>query len=375
MYIVRLAIYFICFLPLSSYAQVAFNAGGPNGGAIILGNSGDTCNASMEGALYWDGSCFQGCDGTSWECMNGACDNTPHSFTFTDITGAATSTVFESNIIQINGADPACNSVISVSGDGSPEWRLCSNITCGTEIQTWTSSNSSEDTQGNYLQIRTTSDASTNVTNTVTANVGAASNVWTVATTITGSCGATPTPGDICTDGTVYAGITPDGNLPMYISRCDDGMSSSGSACTGVRSSLPWNDDNAYGDNVVTGTGSREDGDLNTATLIVIDSDATVGGTQPHQAAQACADLNVHGYTDWYLPAYDELFVIYENLMDGSPNDNSPDPVITGFATSSYWSSSQGWAPENYGFQVNFNDGTGVQSQKNQDLHVRCARK
>jgi hypothetical protein len=364
------------FSTLPAYAQVAFDAGGPSGGAIILGASASACNATMEGAIHWDGTCFQGCDGSSWECINGACDNTPHPFVFTDVTAAATSTLFESNIVQINGADAGCNSVISISGDGSPEWRLCSNVTCGSEIQTWTSSNSSQDTQGNYVQIRATSDALTNVTNTVTANVGSASNVWTVATTITGSCGATPTFGDVCADGSVYAGITPNGNVPMYVPRCDVGMTWSGSVCTGTRSLLSWNDGNSAG-RTFTGYSSSTTGELNSSGIITLDSDDITVGIQPHQAAQACADLNVHGNTDWYLPARSEMITIWDSLIEGTPNDENPDPIITGFATTSYWSSSE--SITSYAQRASFSSGPGggtwYGTNKHSAYAVRCARK
>jgi hypothetical protein len=158
----------------------------------------------------------------------------------------------------------------------------------------------------------------------------------------------------------------------MYIARCDIGMTWDGSNCTGTRSTLPWNNGN-NSDYTTTSYTSQTDGDINTAGIIILDSDSATSGTQEHQAAQACADLNVHGHTDWYLPAASELDVIYENLMDGTPNDDNADPVITGFATAHYWSSTEINSQESR--SQSFSTGSSNYSWKYGDNTVRCARK
>lgn len=51
------------------YAQVSFNAGGPNGGAIVVGKSTDVCVSSLEGALRYssaNGGVIELCNGSSW---------------------------------------------------------------------------------------------------------------------------------------------------------------------------------------------------------------------------------------------------------------------------------------------------------------------
>jgi hypothetical protein len=40
-----------------------------------------------------------------------------------------------------------------------------------------------------------------------------------------------PTVGQACTDGSVYAGLTPDGNVPMYVTPCDYGETGAAHSC------------------------------------------------------------------------------------------------------------------------------------------------
>jgi hypothetical protein len=167
-------------------------------------------------------------------------------------------------------------------------------------------------------------------------------------------CADNPDPGDACADGSIYAGLSPDGNVKMYTTPADEG-------------GIPWNNGNGSGF-VTTSQTSAVTGEANTGNLITIDSDSGAGGTQPHQAAQACADLSAHGQTDWYLPAKDELNVLYTNRA-----------AIGGFNTSGsypaglYWSSS-----EDNSFRAwrqNFSNS--VQSVNNKDggVSVRCVRR
>lgn len=55
------------------------------------------------------------------------------------------------------------------------------------------------------------------------------------------------------------------------------------------------------------GTASVVDGAANTAAMIA-------AGAAAHPAAQFCDNLTIGGYTDWYLPATNEIEIFYFNL-------------------------------------------------------------
>jgi hypothetical protein len=196
------------------------------------------------------------------------------------------------------------------------------------------------------------------------------------------ACGASPI-GTVCADGSVYAGLSPDGSVPMFIPRCDLGQSWDGAACSGVRTQPDWNDGMDQLSNFIDiwlvdedngGMNAVATGAYNTSLLTTTDSEELTTGLQPHPAAEGCDSLNIHGKTDWYLPARDELLEIYEKLYDGTPNDNSPDPVADGFGMASYWSSTQG--DTNNAFDVNFTDGShNWNADKDWGRRIRCARK
>lgn len=65
------------------------------------------------------------------------------------------------------------------------------------------------------------------------------------------------------------------------------------------------------------GANSDIDGPQNTAD-IVADGNSTV-----YPAGHFCNDLVIGGYTDWYMPAKNELEVCYFNLKPGTSNNNT----------------------------------------------------
>lgn len=116
-----------------------------------------------------------------------------------------------------------------------------------------------------------------------------------------------------------------------------------------------------------------------------------------YQAAVFCENLTIGGYSDWYLPAKNELEVLYYNLKPTTTANNtasgsnanavSPEPISTNytsgspaqtaagigfrtgetdaFASDTYWSSTEGnasgaWLQSfNNGYQGSVNKGSG----------------
>lgn len=180
--------------------------------------------------------------------------------------------------------------------------------------------------------------------------------------------GAAPTGcssiGDMCDDDTVYAGTTTDGGGIMYAMPCDIGETWSGAACTGSATVHDWGNGNSNA--TLTGIDSKITGRSNTAALEITDAtiDAAEPGHQEHLAAKQCYDSTYGGYSDWYLPAEDELEDLYARRV-----------AIDNFASAHYWSSSE--KPGDYirAMAVNFSDGSVIDWwAKTDDLRVRCVR-
>ncbi|MCG8322099.1 MAG: DUF1566 domain-containing protein, partial [Cytophagales bacterium] len=146
-------------------------------------------------------------------------DATPDAFGFTDQTGMATSTLIESDIIEITGMDDG--TAVSITGDGSPEYRICADATCSAVNHGWSSGSGSIDA-GEYLQLRLTSHEAGGTMHSATVTVGTESDQWDVTTDSGGPTGC-PNIGDVCADGSVHAGLSPDGNVAMYTTPANAG--------------------------------------------------------------------------------------------------------------------------------------------------------
>lgn len=285
-------------------------------GTLKLGQTVATCNGTIEGAIRWSvaNDCVEVCDGIAWECsLEDSCtDDLPAAWVFVDEPSAPVDSYVESNIIQITGVDPTCLVQVKPSGNGNPQYRICSDAACSVVDLTWTSLLGT--IQNNkYIQIRATSPATGQTTQITSLRVGARSQNWSMTTS--GSC-ADPNPpeGTLCADGTVYIGRTPDGFVKMFSTRCRQPRVFDGVNCVGNPLTLPWNDYSSEYQNAV-GANSFFQGQRNTTDLVNADPNTNTNARAPygHMAAQFCDKLgdlgepSSYGYTDWYLPSQDEI--------------------------------------------------------------------
>lgn len=145
----------------------------------------------------------------------------------------------------------------------------------------------------------------------------------------------------------------------------------------------------------VSGTSSVIDGPGNTAAMIA-------AGAAAHPAADFCDQLTIGGFSDWYLPARNELEVCYYNLKpttstnstnsgtntnavpsrssnytSGTPSQTSAsdfkDTGSEDFSTVSYKTSTQN---DQFGaWLVSFNQGSQVAGNKTLPNYVRAIRR
>ncbi|MCF8303197.1 MAG: DUF1566 domain-containing protein [Bacteroidales bacterium] len=104
-----------------------------------------------------------------------------------------------------------------------------------------------------------------------------------------------------------------------------------------------------------TGTGIG-DGAANTAAIVA-------GCSESGIAARICDELELNGYSDWFLPSIDELNLMYENLHQAG---------MGGFADNVYWSSSEYSSSIAWG--QSFSDGGQYNYGKDYYIRVRAVR-
>jgi hypothetical protein len=159
---------------------------------------------------------------------------------------------------------------------------------------------------------------------------------------------------------------------------------------SGENSSKQWKTSNTS----TSGTSSVIDGPTNSANM----------NNASHPAAEFCEGLTIGSFSDWYMPAKNELEVCYYNLKPGTTNNNTSSgtntnavpsrgsnyttgPNVPGqtsatdfqtgnteaFAASGYWSSTEDSSSDAW-FQ---NFSTGFQNLTNKDTsrYVRAVRR
>jgi hypothetical protein len=173
---------------------------------------------------------------------------------------------------------------------------------------------------------------------------------------------ASASPGAACADGSIYAGSLSGTYLITHIAGCghEPGGTNSTKAsaaftptCTGATDSLTkqWSTNSQGADEGAT---SLTDGRLNTNQLMI-------DAQRQNPAAAYCHHMELNSRTDWYLPARDEMIVLYINRT-----------AIGGFASDWYWSSSQATGAEARRQHFSNHQGNGF---KHTSLLLRCVRR
>lgn len=152
-----------CAIVLLSYgsvfAQVAFDASA--GGSIIPGWDSRTCGSGApEGAIRYNSgtSCAEYCDGSNWTCPDSSGGCTVIWDSLDDLTNTSQSSV-EASAIEYVSISGCTSTDVSVTGESSAAYRICSNSDCSAVAHTYTSASGSID-HGEYIQAQMTSGAS-----------------------------------------------------------------------------------------------------------------------------------------------------------------------------------------------------------------------
>jgi len=111
-----------------------------------------------------------------------------------------------------------------------------------------------------------------------------------------------------------------------------------------------------------SGACSRDDGFANTYNGLA---------NSDHPAGNWTATRTINGFSDWYLPARDELRLVYDN--GGGGGSGTPFPSGEDFALDVYWSSTENTRTPAY--VIDFNDDNEIDRLKDTTQRVRAFRR
>ena len=137
---------------------------------------------------------------------------------------------------------------------------------------------------------------------------------------VLGGVGGPPPPPPLPTIGSAYGG----GFFAGQISTAANGIATH-NLVVGPRSTAQSPSNIAWSSSTssLPGASSTIDGPANTAAMIA-------DGTASYPAAQFCVGLSVGGFSDWYMPALNELDVCYFNLKPSTDSNETQGPSVGG---------------------------------------------
>jgi hypothetical protein len=249
--------------------------------------------------------------------------------------------------------------VLTMSG-GLPVWAGCpmpfvSSITGTATVATGNTTTLASTTAGGVWSSSNTAIATVNTDGMVT---GVASGTTTISYTVTNACGAIAAATRIVTvsSTTISIGDSYGGGIIFYILHPGEVGYVTGevhgliAAPTDQSVGMEWGCSGTMVGGTSTDAGS---GAANTSLV----ADACGAGT----AARLCNELELGGYSDWYLPSLEELDKLY-NHKD----------AVGGFTSGYYWSSSE--YTENFAWIIYFYNGGNTYDSKSTEYYVRAIR-
>lgn len=128
---------------------------------ILVGDDAD-CGAGTKGSVrYTSGTnTWMFCDGAGWQTFTfsgSACNVASNYTSWVSFTGGNSNKPKNTQITSIAGqvVTDSCSADVSISGAGSPQYRVCADSGCTSVLQNWTAG-SGTIANGNYIQVRAT---------------------------------------------------------------------------------------------------------------------------------------------------------------------------------------------------------------------------
>ena len=354
-------------------------------------NPGDSVALRVTSSASFDTAVNVGFSVTSisanWSVTTRSQDTTPNSFSFTALTNQAVSTTVMSDIVTVSGFDGPLT--ITVAGTGSPQLQINGGA--------WATSAAVNG--GNTVRLRLTTRTTGASTNGANVTLGSYSTSWTAGTEsyawVTGTWSA-------CTSGNQTRSVECRGATSNALGAnalCTSSAPASSQTCVAT-CIYPYQGGCATGPNPTVGSllampvrgpsmrwsnwgtnggvTSTTDGASNTAALAACGGNSACPTSIPPSptstrfpAASYCANLVHDGYSDWYLPAKDELnqlFVAKEAIGNFTP-------FYAGERGWPYWSSTAqsdsdlGVWHQRFDYYAQYPDDYGM------GYYVRCVRR